>query len=306
MLNRLKSNYSFAIPKDANDIPLSSRLTLSDKEGTSITFDKRKLTEEEATLLDTLFNEKLEQSNHGKSPLEENLIGWLFNLNQQEGDRTLIEKNLNFPFRFIHFSIKGVLGDYDEFEEAMKSLFPTSPVLLWRNKFEGILFQTIDAYFEEENDEESIADTITSDFFVQISLYVGSPITSFDTIQSQYNWETSIFHIVRSISPTKRLFLEHEIVPYFLLRDLSDETKKMTLEMLKPVLNDKSLLESVKVYLECNMNTTLAAKKLFMHRNTLQYRVDKFIEKTSIDVKRFPNAVAVYLMFVVLQSKRDS
>ncbi|MCD8511165.1 MAG: helix-turn-helix domain-containing protein [Bacillus sp. (in: Bacteria)] len=74
--------------------------------------------------------------------------------------------------------------------------------------------------------------------------------------------------------------------------------------MLTPVLDDRTLLDSVKVYLECNLNTSLAAKKLYMHRNTLQYRVDKFIEKTSIDIKRFPNAVAVYFMFSVLETSR--
>ncbi|WP_218240593.1 hypothetical protein, partial [Pseudomonas sp. 2822-17] len=97
-----------------------------------------------------------------------------------------------------------------------KSLFPTSPAFLWRNKNEGLLVQAIDEHFEEENDEESIIDTITSDFFVQIVLYIGSPITTVELLQNQFNWETSVFHIVRSISPTKRIYHEHEIISYYL------------------------------------------------------------------------------------------
>ncbi|MBU9720746.1 MULTISPECIES: PucR family transcriptional regulator [Bacillaceae] len=303
MLNRLKKNYSFAIPSNSQDIPPSSRLTVTDIEGTRLTFDKRKLTEDEATLLDTLFNEKETDLFHGKTKLEQLLYDTL--LNKQELNTSELENHLTTPFRFIYFTVKGTLGNNEQFEEAMKSLFPTSPVCLWRNKSEGFLVQVIDEHFEEENDEESIIDTITSDFFVQIILYIGSPITSMNNIQTHFNWETSVFHIVRGFSPTKRIFHEHEIVPYFLLKDIPDETIKITLEKLEPVMEDQTLIESVKVYLECNMNTTLAAKKLYMHRNSLQYRVDKFIEKTSIDIKRFPNAVAVYLMFVLLQQKRE-
>ncbi|WP_218197400.1 hypothetical protein, partial [Pseudomonas sp. 2995-1] len=97
-------------------------------------------------------------------------------------------------------------------------------------------------HFEEENDEESIIDTITSDFFVQIVLYIGSPITTVELLQNQFNWETSVFHIVRSISPTKRIYHEHEIISYYLLKDMSEETKKVTMEKLEPVLDDQSLL----------------------------------------------------------------
>jgi DNA-binding PucR family transcriptional regulator len=47
------------------------------------------------------------------------------------------------------------------------------------------------------------------------------------------------------------------------------------------------------------MNVSLAAKKLYLHRNTLQYRVDKFIEKTGIDIKHFGNAVSIYLALMI-------
>ncbi|OLG03008.1 Fis-type helix-turn-helix domain protein [Bacillus paralicheniformis] len=35
---------------------------------------------------------------------------------------------------------------------------------------------------------------------------------------------------------------------------------------------------------------------MFIHRNSLQYRIDKFIERTAIDIRQFEEAAAVYLM----------
>src|SRR5690606_195554 len=39
--------------------------------------------------------------------------------------------------------------------------------------------------------------------------------------------------------------------------------------LLKSVVNDTDLLDTVKVYLESNQNMSEAARKLYLHRNTL-------------------------------------
>lgn len=50
-------------------------------------------------------------------------------------------------------------------------------------------------------------------------------------------------------------------------------------------------------FVENNFNASLAAKKMFMHRNTLNYRIDNFINKTEIDIKNFKSGMALYLLF---------
>ncbi len=45
------------------------------------------------------------------------------------------------------------------------------------------------------------------------------------------------------------------------------------------------------------MNSSSTSKKLYMHRNTLNYRIDNFIEATKINVKTFKGANAVYLLY---------
>ncbi len=58
-----------------------------------------------------------------------------------------------------------------------------------------------------------------------------------------------------------------------------EKREKYTNRLLENVSNDKELIESIKVFFQCNLNVSLAAKQLYLHRNTLQYRIDKFIEK---------------------------
>ncbi len=56
-------------------------------------------------------------------------------------------------------------------------------------------------------------------------------------------------------------------------------------------------IETVLGFINENMNATKTAKVLYMHRNTLNYRLDNFINKTEIDVRSFIGALAIYLLF---------
>jgi DNA-binding PucR family transcriptional regulator len=47
-----------------------------------------------------------------------------------------------------------------------------------------------------------------------------------------------------------------------------------------------------------NLNASLASKGTYVHRNTFNYRLDKFIRNTGINIRQFKGAAA---MFMVLQ-----
>ena len=56
-------------------------------------------------------------------------------------------------------------------------------------------------------------------------------------------------------------------------------------------------IETILGFINSNMNASKTAKTLYMHRNTLNYRLDNFIKKTEIDVRKFKGAIAIYLLF---------
>lgn len=65
--------------------------------------------------------------------------------------------------------------------------------------------------------------------------------------------------------------------------------------------NEPELRKTIKLFIENNSNVTLTAKKLHLHRNSLQYRIDKFIERSGIDIKTYTGALLAY--FICLQSE---
>lgn len=57
------------------------------------------------------------------------------------------------------------------------------------------------------------------------------------------------------------------------------------------------LIDTCKMYLEANQNAILTSKSLFIHRNTFNQRLEKFVDLTSLDVRDFYNA-SYFLLYL--------
>ncbi len=62
------------------------------------------------------------------------------------------------------------------------------------------------------------------------------------------------------------------------------------------ILNDRELIKTIQVFLKNNMNMSQTAKELHLHRNSLQYRLDKFSTQTGIDVRVFYQSALTALL----------
>ena len=61
----------------------------------------------------------------------------------------------------------------------------------------------------------------------------------------------------------------------------------------------KELLDTAVAYINCNMNACLASKSLYIHRNTFNYRLNKFIEQTSLDIRNYNNSILLLTYYLI-------
>ena len=85
------------------------------------------------------------------------------------------------------------------------------------------------------------------------------------------------------------------ILQYYMSGDLElyEELKK-EFSSLK-----KELLDTAIAYINCNMNACLASKSLYIHRNTFNYRLNKFIEQTSLDIRNYNNSILLLTYYLI-------
>ena len=59
------------------------------------------------------------------------------------------------------------------------------------------------------------------------------------------------------------------------------------------------LLETVQVFFRNDLNITAASRQLFIHRNTLNYRLDKIKKITGLDLRTFPDAAVFRIILAI-------
>ncbi|MFH0993552.1 MAG: helix-turn-helix domain-containing protein [bacterium] len=88
------------------------------------------------------------------------------------------------------------------------------------------------------------------------------------------------------------------------IAELIAEIVLLDLAVLRTALKDyyfnlvgNETVETAVGFIRENQNASRAARRLYMHRNTLNYRLDHFTARTGIDVRSFTGALAVYLLY---------
>ncbi|MFA1819098.1 PucR family transcriptional regulator [Virgibacillus oceani] len=206
------------------------------------------------------------------------------------------------PFRFVHFSIKKNQISAHAFKAAIHELFTATVPILWENEHEGIIVEELTTS-DERISYEQIIDILMSDLSGTIHFYVGPYLTDLQKIKDYY--ATIILGAKSVFSYTDKSVVTYvEAAPYILINQAENSFKDLlTATVLQEFADEEDLLHTLYTFLRCNLNVTLTAKELYMHRNSLQYRLDKFYEQTGIEIREFDQAITVYLALLAKMHK---
>jgi DNA-binding PucR family transcriptional regulator len=69
--------------------------------------------------------------------------------------------------------------------------------------------------------------------------------------------------------------------------------------------NGSSYLETLRVYLNCNMNAVQAAKELFIQRSTMIYRLKRIREIAENDLEDRDDLLHLYLTFSIIERENN-
>ncbi len=135
------------------------------------------------------------------------------------------------------------------------------------------------------NDLQNMREIAIEEFYVDFTAFV-SP-RGFDT------FVTGILEILPELNPG--VYKIENLIPEIII--LNKTKLKLNLKNFYYTLTNQETINTVLGFIDSNMNASGASKKLYMHRNTLNYRLDHFVEKTEINIREFAGAMAIYLLF---------
>jgi len=144
-----------------------------------------------------------------------------------------------------------------------------------------------DYYNEEPIDLESFRELIIQDFEQDITMFI-EPY-----LKKEFILGENVTCFIKDLQSGVYYF--EDIIAYSVVKN-KEPLKKKLKKFIADTVNTE-VIYTVREFIENNMNSSSTSKKLFMHRNTLNYRVDNFIELTQINVKTFKGANAIYMLY---------
>ncbi len=101
----------------------------------------------------------------------------------------------------------------------------------------------------------------------------------------------------------------HSFKEYVLIKMLEDMPKFKLGEYLdtlmdegaKEIFNDLEMVTTAEEFLENSLNMSQTSRKLYLHRNTLAYRLDKIEKATGLNIRKFSDAVTFRLITTLLK-----
>ncbi|WP_113928260.1 helix-turn-helix domain-containing protein [Bacillus sp. P14.5] len=273
-------------------------LTTEDKKE-FLSIPKNCLSPKETELLLTLFTEADTTGNvQNNSPESQSWHDFLYGgasleLNTSPKDR----------YRIIQFSIEDKVEN-ELLTEALRSIFAEQAVIVFNSPAAGAIVEKKTEMTLPEEELLSAAAVIEGDFYVSPRFFIGRFYSIDDSFLSFFEEERNLFSFAENNISKGRVFTFPSTFLPFVLHHVPKKTKTRMFADIKDVFaEDEELKITIKTYLENQSNTSQTAKSLFMHRNSVQYRIDKFIEKIGIDIKTFQGALTVYL--ACLETEED-
>lgn len=113
-----------------------------------------------------------------------------------------------------------------------------------------------------------------------------------------------------SILKKNNVFYIDDLGLYLLIDSIPDEISNKFVEKYLGVshnlndLLDPTLRETLFKFFKCNLNVSKASKELYIHRNTLLYRLDKIYSLTNRDPRIFSDAIDLIIGVLISALKK--
>jgi carbohydrate diacid regulator len=192
--------------------------------------------------------------------------------------------------------------------EMLQNMFPdkTKDYVISVGESDVVLVKEVKADADIKDIEKiatNISDTLTSEFYAKVNIGISTVVDNLKDLARAYK-EAQVALDVGKVFETEKNIVSYENLgigrliyqlPTTLCEMFLQEVfKKGSLESL-----DRETLMTIQCFFENNLNVSETSRKLFVHRNTLVYRLEKIRKITGLDLREFEHAITFKVALMV-------
>lgn len=213
------------------------------------------------------------------------------------------------------FLIRTQTGNDVSAFDIIQSIFPekTKDFVVGIDESDIVLIKEVKNNYaskELEKIAKIIVDTLSTEAMTAVTVGIGTCVTTIKDLARSYK-EAQISLEVGKVFDTEKTIINYESLgigrliyqlPIKLCEIfLSEVFKKGSIELL-----DQETIITIQKFFENNLNVSETSRKLFVHRNTLVYRLEKIKKLTGLDLRFFDQAIVFKVAMMVKKYMNSS
>lgn len=247
------------------------------------------------------YDEKHDRSNFIKNVVLDNIL---------PGDIYVKARELHFDTDITRSAllIRVVSSNEISAFDVIQNIFPEKQkdFVFSISESDIVLVKEIPSETDSKNLEKlarSIVDTLSSEFYTKVFVGIGGPVVGIKDLARSFK-EAQISLEVGKVFDTERAIVSYDNLGIARLiyqlpttlceMFLREVFKKGSIDSL-----DQETLFTIQKFFENNLNVSETSRKLFVHRNTLVYRLEKIRKLTGLDLREFDHAIVFKVALMV-------
>lgn len=251
--------------------------------------------------LQQFYDEKYDRNNFVKNVVLDNIL---------PGDIQLKARELHFNSSVtrVVFLIRIVASNDVSAFDVIQNLFPdkSKDFVFTISETDIVLIKEVRPNIESGDLEKlafSIADTLLSEFYTRVNIGVGTVVDNVRNLAVSFR-EAQIALEVGKVFDTDKSIISYENLGiarliYHLPTNLCETFLKEVFKKGSIESLDQETLFTIQKFFENNLNVSETSRKLFVHRNTLVYRLEKIKKLTGLDLREFDHAIIFKIALMV-------
>ena len=247
------------------------------------------------------YDEKYDRNNFIKNIILDNIL---------PGDIYLKARELHFNNEasrvvlLIRLIEKNDVSVYD----VIQNLFPdkTKDFVININESDIALVKEVKSDIDSKDLEKlarSISDALSSEFYAHALVGIGTLVVGVKDLARSFK-EAQVALEVGKVFDTERNIVSYDHLGiarliYQLPTTLCDMFLKEIFKVGSIESLDQETLFTIQRFFENNLNVSETSRKLFVHRNTLVYRLEKIKKLTGLDLREFDDAIVFKVALMV-------
>lgn len=253
------------------------------------------------------YDEKYDRGNFIKNVILDNIL---------PGDIYLKARELRFNNDVSRVVILIRITEHIEISayDIIQNLFPdkTKDFVINLNERDVALIKEVKQNIDTKDLEKlarSIADSLGAEFYSHVLVGIGTTVEGIKDLARSYR-EAQVSLEVGKVFDTEKTIVSYDNLGiarliYQLPTTLCDMFLREVFKRGSIETLDHETLFTIQKFFENNLNVSETSRKLFVHRNTLVYRLEKIKKLTGLDLREFDDAI-VFKVALMVKKYLDS